>query len=91
MSMFDTTMRNLRRMRGDMRYAKPRSGGALVFLPACGVWSTAEKTADPVRALPLLFVAVARKPPATQVKADHVGRRTGAATDTVEFADRSFQ
>jgi len=89
--MFDTTMQNMRRMRGDMRYAKPRSGGALVFLPACGVWLPAEKTADPVRALPLLFVVVARKSPAPQVKADHVGRRTGAATDTVEFAGRSFQ
>ncbi len=57
----------------------------------CGVWFPAEKTADPVRALPLFFVAVARKPPASQLKANHVGRRTGAATDTVEFADRSFQ
>ena len=57
----------------------------------CGVWLPAEKTADPVRALPLLLVAVARKPPATQVKADHVGRGTGAAANAVVLAYRSFK
>jgi hypothetical protein len=90
-SMFDTTMRNLRRMPGDMRYAKPRSSRAgLVFLHGCGVRFPTEKATDPVRAFPLLLVAVAGKSPASQLKANHVGRGTSAAADAVVLAYRSF-
>ena len=63
---------------------------ALLYCCRCGGWFPAEKPSDPVRALPPLHVGVARKPPATQLKADHVGRRAGAAANAVELADRSF-
>lgn len=63
---------------------------AAVLLPVRGLVSS-QKACDPVRALPLFFVAVARKPPASQLKANHVGRGTSAAAEAVEFADRSFQ
>ncbi len=62
----------------------------MVFRYRCGVCFPAEKASDPVRALPPLFVAVARKPPAAQLEANEMGRGTGAAADAVVLTDRSF-
>ena len=63
----------------------------LFFLPASGRWSPAEKLSDPVRALPPLFVVVARKSPAAQVKANQMGRWAGTAADAAVLACRSFK
>jgi len=76
-------------------YGEQRGDGnwgriGLVFLHACGVRFPAEEASDPIPALPLLFVAVARKPPASQLKTDDVGRGTCAAADAVVLACRSF-
>lgn len=64
---------------------------SLLPLHGCGVCFPAEKVCDPVRALPLFFMAVARKPPAPQLKANHVRCWAGAAADTVVLAFRSFR
>jgi hypothetical protein len=62
----------------------------LVSLHCGGVWFPTEKASDPVRPLPLLFVAVARKPPAPQLKANHVRCWAGAAANSAVLACRSF-
>jgi hypothetical protein len=65
--------------------------GELLFLPASGCWSPAEKPSDPVHAFPAIPVRVARKPPATRaLEADHVRRWAGAAADAAVLASRAF-
>lgn len=66
------------------------SRAGLVLLRVAGVWFPAEKPSDPVRALPLLLVAVARKSPAAQLKADDVGRWAGTAANSAVLACWSF-
>jgi hypothetical protein len=62
----------------------------LVLLPAIGRWFPAQKFGDPITAFPPRLVAVARKPPASQLKADHVGRGADTAADSSVLANRSF-
>jgi len=70
--------------------ASPSRRARSVFLHDCWVSLPAEKACDPVRTFPLFFVAVARKPPAAQLEANHVGCGKSAAADAVVLACRSF-
>jgi hypothetical protein len=84
------TRRTSRRSSSYCRTTAERSRIGLAFLPVSGVWFPAKKASDPVRALPLLVVAVARKPPAAQVKANHVRCRAGTAANSAVLAYRSL-
>jgi hypothetical protein len=85
--------RNARHRPNDFEgsMAKSRSSRAgSIYLHGCRVWFPAEKASDPVRTLPRLFVAVARKSPAAQLKANHVRCWAGTAANSAVLACRSF-
>ena len=72
------------------RRTRSRLAGS-VFQPASGRWSPAEKLPDPIRVFPAVSVEVARKPPTTgALKANQMGRASGAAADAAVLACGSF-